>query len=222
MWQGIARNAGAVMQSLEIIATDGPRRAIARYVVAATYRGGPYEVVIVEGTETDGAGRARRGVVWDDAPDDELRERLRSWDPDDSSSATPHARLERAFNERDWAALDDVLTEDYAWTDHRPGLRAELSSRAEFVEMLKTITAGNDLRWETVAEDMTEDGRAGFGRIVQRGTYRGGPYEIAFLTIFLNDPDGRSPRGEIFAEDDEAAARARLEELRSLPTAADG
>jgi ketosteroid isomerase-like protein len=81
MWRSIARNEGALMRH-EVVATDGPRRAIARYLVSASYRGGPYEVVIVEGVVTDESGRGWRGLVADDAPDDELRELLRSWRPE--------------------------------------------------------------------------------------------------------------------------------------------
>jgi ketosteroid isomerase-like protein len=195
--------------AVEVVAVDGPRR-VSRitYSGHAQEGGGEVELVLWTVTEIDGLRIARSDVYEDE-------ETARAALAAVPAARSSHTALERAFNERDWAALDAVLTEDYSWTDNRPGLRQELSSRAEFVEMLRTMTEGNDLRWETIAVDETEDGRGGLGRVVQRGTYRGGAYEIAFITIHLADSEGRSPHGEVFAVDDEASARRRLDELRS-------
>ncbi len=141
------------------------------------------------------------------------------------TSEVPGARpsaehgLARIFNERDWDAAPEVLHEDYRWEDRRPGRRAVLEGRDAFVGMLRRVARER--------RDLARDGVGALrrrahqpGRVVQRGSYRGGPYEFAFLALTVLGPDGRAIEGMIF-EESEVDARverdARLAEACTTP-----
>lgn len=133
-----------------------------------------------------------------------------------SAPESPVARMyresERAFNAAEWTAHPRFVRDDFHWTDHRPGLIGETRTREEFVAMLRAMREGNDILWTQTSLEERADGLVGLARIVQTGTYRGGPYEIPYLVINAMDEDGRSYFAEMFAEDD-PRAWTRLDEL---------
>ncbi|MFL5847185.1 MAG: nuclear transport factor 2 family protein [Solirubrobacteraceae bacterium] len=193
--------------SLTVVAVTGDRR-----VTRMVYRTGQADALseLTMWTQTTLRGeRMCRSVLFDS--EEEALAALA--EPGTVSPALQgYAALVRGFNEEDWNLLGSVMREDYRWIDRRPGLRMETHSRDEFVALLRGIRQGSDLRWEQELLREVADGSVSMTRVYQRGTFRGGPYEIAFLSVSTTGADGRFVASEIW-EDGDSAAEQRLEEL---------
>jgi ketosteroid isomerase-like protein len=125
------------------------------------------------------------------------------------------ARLCRGVNSRDWDAVADLYTEDFVSADHRPlgwepmrGGRAMADFYRSWVEVVPDV----QLRVTLLAGD---DEHA-VGQYVGWGHAADGGGEMEYVTInAVSLRDGRIRRLERFDPGDEAAALARLEELRA-------
>lgn len=216
LYRGISKDSTA-RASASVLATSGDRWCSSRLVISGEggRTAGPWEVVVCEHLLVDDEGRGLWTEVADEVDAETASRRLlelASAGGEISPVARLYAEVECAFNEGDWDAYAEVLREDYRWADLRPGLRVETHTRDEFVAHLRGMREGKDLRWKQTHLEERADGRVGLARILQTGTYRGGPYEIPFLVINVMDDEGRSFGGEMFADDDPAATE-RLEEL---------
>jgi len=195
----------------------GDRAEITLSRWSGTTDGAPFEVEYLDLHALAEDGRLVWSHMFTPEQEDEARARLDELASAGRSIAAPgFAMLQRGFNEEDWSLVQSALREDYRWVDHRPGLRMETRTREEIVALFRGIREGNDLRWEQELLDERAAGALAMTRVVQRGTYRGGPYEIAFLAVSAVDEDGRFSATEIWADGDPAAEQ-RMEELAAEP-----
>ena len=123
-------------------------------------------------------------------------------------------RFSDAHNRRDWAALEELLVDDYVFIDHRPMSLGSGETRDEYIGLLKgAIELVPDRRTSV----LTPVGQAP-GYVVHmtaNGTDEfGGGIDWDFFAVFDMRGD-KLCRLEVFSVDDLDAALKRADELRS-------
>ncbi len=130
-----------------------------------------------------------------------------------------HAAAADAFNRRDWDALRAFDAPDIAIVDHRSGQFGMYDGRDDFIaDIPAMIELTPDLRTRIVAVYPDHHGAVSVVHNTAR-TADGGPIENTMISVSVIE-NGVSMRVEYFAEDELAAARARLAELAPEPETA--
>jgi ketosteroid isomerase-like protein len=200
----------------ELIGTAGDRVALERVLWIGEPDGGAAELEHLRLTEVDLNGRIRASIRFD--PDDrgtafeEAQARFLAGEAAGDAGQAAIAAMPRAFNQRDWAALQRCLAEDFVLLDHRTLGLSELP----VAEWLASYRA-----WVDLAPDMSFEvlrilrwnrhGGVSMGRAF--GTHEGGAFEqVPALAVALTHGP-LVQRYEFFDVGDSERALARFEEL---------
>ena len=178
-------------------------------------------------TDGGGPGEVRLAIV-DVADDDLRRARAEFLDPDDvtavldrfdevvvEEAASPAERAMaeyvRRYNVRDWEALRAIFADDFTLVDHRSLAMWDVDGPDDVVGSSANMQTVPDvrLRLETIAAD----GDVVATRQAWSATSQGSVVEVRVGQVAVVR-DGRILVSEQFEPDDEAAIRARFEELR--------
>jgi hypothetical protein len=121
------------------------------------------------------------------------------------------ATLRRAVAARDWESLAAVFAPECTFADYRTAGWGEVSP-AQFVDYQRSL---GDLAPDTRIwiDHSRSQGNVHLSTGHVSGTHAGGAWEIAYVTVGLTGPDGRSTHVESYELGDLAIARARFDEL---------
>lgn len=175
--------------------------------------------------EADEGHQATRLALFDDDNLVDALELLEDWYLE--GEGAQHAawvdatrRYDRAFNQRDWLAVEDTLAPDLVFVDHRQIGHGVLDGRAAYLAgvpaLLEVMPTG-----ERICRSVEFLGAVALSCVELHGaTEEGNVYEWAWCSVSLIDEQGRLSRIETFGPDEYAAARARAIELGrpSIPT----
>jgi hypothetical protein len=194
-----------------LVAARDDRLALTRnYISFVDGAAGRSEVETLTITECDAEGRVVASVVFD-ADDmtsafDELDRRHVALGGNPLS-----ATLRHAVAARDWELLASVFAPDCTFVDHRTAGWGVVGPH-EFVDYQRVIgELAPDTRIWIDHSRSQGNVHLSTGRV--SGTQTGGGWEIAYVTVGVTSPDGRSTTVEVYNLADVAIARARFDEL---------
>ncbi|MDQ3741410.1 MAG: nuclear transport factor 2 family protein, partial [Actinomycetota bacterium] len=129
-----------------------------------------------------------------------------------------------ALEAHDWEAARALLADDMVVVDHRLVGWGESMGADRIIAATRSLgETSPDARWTSRLLEQHCDGDRVVERLrlALRGTTDGAPWEQAFLLVGVIE-GGLRTRFEFFDADDEGPCRARYEELRTQPVAAQG
>jgi ketosteroid isomerase-like protein len=201
----------------ELLATIGDRIAVYRDVWSGTAGGGSFELNHIRVFELDEEQKLRALLIIDDEDRAAaFSEALARFATGEAAGCVPVGILAaflRAINVRDWIALREIYTPDFALTDHRPLGLGALTRDAWIASLQATVDLSVGLAFE-VAQVLAWSERGMVVVLRRHGSVSdgGGPFENFPIGVSLNRGD-RISRYELFEDTDADRALARFAEL---------
>jgi hypothetical protein len=202
--------------SVDVFATLGDRIALDRASWVGDRDGDAFEIERIRVTEFDAEGRLLAAIHFD--PEDVVAatlEALRRFGRGEGAgceSVSVLTAIYPALHACDWAALREVFQPDLTFVDHRPLRLGTLDAEG----LIASWQAAEELGPASISalhEMLAWGPNALLLRGDRQGNVRdGGPYEVAYLGLFVAR-EGRLSRYEVFDENDLEIARARFQEL---------
>src|SRR3954471_24097602 len=203
----------------EPIAIVSPQIIAARLrLTGAGAHGVEFEAISDQVLALDEVGRAVVCDRYEPEQRDELLRRLEELERDGPPSPLVvrlRHRFAEAFNARDWQAVAATYREDIRTADHRSlsALSAK-SGREGMLEAVQgVVEVAPDARWSFEPLVVRAERWALSVDVFSGTDEHGGPFLREYLSVVEVDETGAEAVLELFDRDDEAAARARLDEL---------